>query len=461
MFFPITTIVLAACLLWTRAKAGHRSALFVALSVWGVGVLLMSAPIFTFAVEYSLAADGFVAVCLFAITFCYILVRAQPRDVAPAYWNGSRELFLVRVLGVAGIIGCLVLLLSEGVSLSAANLIKNLAAIRAANFESLEDPGTGSVLQILATLLASGSILSVLAAARFGRAGGWSIVILGVANFLLITAVGLFVYAGRTTLFYAVGLVLISLFVTRARVITLKPVSVLLAGLLLVGIWYFSISWVQSREGSADPERALIGTQRANYRPWLAPIARGDDAVGVGLISLGYMASPLPTLAFYIGQGATPGPFWGGYSFPLQAGAVEMVTLQASPRRWIDTRHEVFAPLESAGYFGNVWATWLRDLLVDFGYAGSILFCGLFGAFMAWARNAFEQTGAFHYHCLEVLACFTLAYGAFAGILFFTFLSTSFFLAVALMLAVRLSIAGTRGVRTQSADRQAEGGWAH
>lgn len=447
MLLPITTVVLAVCLLWTRATAGHRSALFVALAAWGLGVLLMSAPIFRFDVRYSLVTDAFVAGSLLAVTFCYVLVRVPQQEPPATYWNRTREHVLAQGLGVAGIVGCLILLLSNSVNLSASYLIENLSSIRAESLGSLENTVAGSPVQIAGTLLASGSVISVLAAARFGRAGGRTLFFLGVTNFLLIGAVGLFVYAGRTTLFYATGLVLISLYVSNKRIITVNPRTVLIGGLLLVGLWYFSVSWVQTREGSIDPEATLIDTQRATYRPWLAPLARGDDAMGVGLISLGYMASPLPTLAFYIEQRATPGPFWGAYSFPLQTGAVQRATGQTHPRRWIEIRHEVFAPLESAGYFGNVWATWLRDLLIDFGYLGALLFCGAFGAFMAWARNAAERTGALHYHCLEVISCFTLAYGAFAGILFFTFLSTAFFLSLALTVAVRITVRSAGGDR--------------
>lgn len=456
MVFPITTLVLAGCLAWARLKGKGSNALLLALCAWGVGVLAMTAPIFTFAVPYSLGADAFTAGCLLASTICYSLVRARPRDAPAHSLNLSKELLLVHVLGGVGALGCLVLLLNKGVNLSPAYLVENLATIRSENFEALEDASAGSPVQFWGTLFAGGSIISVIAAARVGRTGGHTIVALGVLNFVLITAVGLFVYAGRTTLFYAIGLVLISFYVSHRRVLTVSVRGVVLWGLLLVTVWYFAVSWVQKREGSINPESTLVDGQRANYRPWLAPLARGNDALGVGLVSVGYLASPLPTLAFYFEQHATPGPFWGGYSFPLQTRAVQKLTWKSDARPWIEIRREVFAPLESAGYFGNVWATWLRDLLVDFGYFGAVVFCGLFGSFMAWARNAYEHTGALHYHCFEVLACFTFAYGAFAGILFFTFLSTAYILALALMLAVRLTVSpiprthrtGVRGLWT-------------
>ena len=72
----------------------------------------------------------------------------------------------------------------------------------------------------------------------------------------------------------------------------------------------------------------------------------------------------------------------------------------------------------------------LRDLLADFGYIGAILFCALFGGFLAWARNRYEMTGALHYHYLEIIACFTLGFGAFTSFLFESFVAYAFLFAL-------------------------------
>lgn len=439
MLFPITTVVLGACLYWAYTRAGRRSALFIGLCVWGFGVLLMSSPIFTYDVAYSIIADVFVAGCLLALTLSYLIIRRPAHEAPPCYWNRAREVSVARALGGVGIFGCTILLLDSGVTITASYLLENLGAIRAANFESLDDPGSGSAVALVGTFCAAGSVLSVITAAHYGR-DERLLLSLGVTNFFLIGAVGLFAYGGRTTLFYAISLALISVALGHRRVFALSPRTLVLAAALLVSVWYFAVSWVQTREGSVDPEAIMIDTQRADYSAWLAPIARSDDALGIGLLSLGYMASPLPSLAYYIQRDPIPGPFWGRYEYPLPTLVVSKLVGE-SPRPWNAVRREVFSPFETAGYFGNVWATWLRDLLVDFGYAGALTFCALFGAFMAWARNAYERTRALHYHWLEVLACFTFAYGAFAGILFFTFLATSFFLAVGMMIAIRLVIA--------------------
>jgi hypothetical protein len=100
----------------------------------------------------------------------------------------------------------------------------------------------------------------------------------------------------------------------------------------------------------------------------------------------------------------------------------------------------MITPLEAAAYSGNVWGTWIRDLVVDFGYAGAIVFCGLFGGFMSWARNRFELTGAVHYHMLEVFACCTLGFGAFQNFLLVNIYSGAFFATLAVMVVVRLQL---------------------
>lgn len=438
MLFPITIITLAGCLFLAHSKAGRRSSLFIALCVWGFGVVLTASPIFTYNVRYSLVTDAFVAACLLALTISYLLVRANPRDAPPVYWNSARQLVLARVLGGAGIVGCIILLVDSDATISASYLLENLGAIRSANFDDLEDPVAGGILAFVGTFMAAGSVLSVITAAHYGRKQR-TLLTLGIVNFFLIAAVGLFAYGGRTTLFYAASLALISLGLGKSRVFAFNPKFLAIAALLIVSVWYFSVSWVQTREGQVNPEAVMIDTQRANYASWLAPAARANDALGIGLLSLGYFASPLPSLAFYIQRADVPGPLWGAYEYPLPNLVVSKFA-GTTPRPWSQVRREVFGPFEAAGYYGNVWATWLRDLLVDFGYAGALLFCASFGAFMAWARNCYERTRALHYHWLEVLACFSVAYGAFAGVLFFTFLATAFFVAVGAMLATRFVV---------------------
>jgi hypothetical protein len=440
VLFPITTVALAACLVWTYSRGERRSAMLLALWVWAVGIALMSAPLFTYRVDYAAAVDAFVALCLAATTLGYHVLRKRPRPVPQSSSERGREIALARVLSGLGILGCLLQLggaVAGGTQLSVAYLLQNLTVIRDTAFDQAAD-SRSSPLGFVDGYLASFSFLSVIAVARLGMAGGRSLVLLGVANFVLAALVGLFLTGGRTTLFYALLLVLVSLYLSGRRLTVLNPRALLAAAATLVLVAYFSVSFLDTRSGvSDDPERVLEHTQRAEYRPWVARAAQANPVLATTLVSIGYFGSPLPTLSYYLQRKPVPGPYWGAYSYPLPA-RVSAAVAGTTPKSLATIREEVFDPLESAGYSGNVWATWLRDLVIDFGYSGAVVFCALFGAFMAWARNRFELTGALHYHTFEVMACFTLAFGAFASVLPFALLASAFFTAFAVMFAMRV-----------------------
>ena len=419
----------------------------------------MSAPLFAYRVEYSAAVDAFVAICLAATTLGYHAIRKRPRIVPATSGDPGREILLARVISVLGIFGCLLQLggaAAGGTQLSVAFLLQNLTVIRDTAFDQAAESQRSS-LGFIDGYLASFSFLSVIAAARLGRAGGRSLVVLGAVNFVLAALVGLFLTGGRTTLFYALLLVLVSLYLSGRRTAVLNPKTLLAGAVTVLLIGYFSVSFLDTRSSvSANPERVLEYTQRAEYRPWLAGAAQANPVLATALVSVGYFASPLPTLSFYLQRKPVPGPYWGAYSYPLPA-RVSAGVAGTTPKGLATIRGEVFAPLESAGYSGNVWSTWLRDLVIDFGFYGAVVFCALFGAFMAWARNRFEATGALHYHYFEVMACFTLAFGAFVSVLPFSLLASAFFTAFAVMFATRVRVTRSTAVRVPRRPRPAPG----
>lgn len=111
MLFPITTVTLAGCLTTSYLKGARRSALTLVLSVWTVEIALISLPIFTYQVEYSLKADVFVAGCLLAATVMYFAVRRPSRIPPEAYRKRGRELAVVKAFGALGLFGGLLLLI--------------------------------------------------------------------------------------------------------------------------------------------------------------------------------------------------------------------------------------------------------------------------------------------------------------------------------------------------------------
>jgi hypothetical protein len=207
--------------------------------------------------------------------------------------------------------------------------------------------------------------------------------------------------------------------------------------LTALGVWYLATSWIETREQNASSTLLLEKTQRAKLSPWLNSLAQRDASIATATVSVGYFASPLPTLHYYLRSASAPGPYYGAYSFPLPARFLGTIAGTWTRDQWYGLRQEIYAPISSGGYFDNVWAMWPRDLLVDFGYLGAILFCGLFGAFMAWARNRFQMTGALHYHYFEVLATFVLGFGAFTSFMWEAFIAQAFYVSIALMFVVR------------------------
>lgn len=453
MFFPAAFVALVVCIVAAYRCDGRRSPVVLALSVWGVSLLLALPIVFSYAVAYSVWSDLFVAACLSALTLSYCFLR-QTRPPASAYDKRAQEIRIAKRIGVVGILGCLLLLydayLNAGLQFSPGYLINNLTAIRTENADRLaEGVSPGGTLVTIASLMAPCGILTAIAAVRLGREGGSVLRQIAAANFALLAAVSLLVYAGRSTLVNVGLLILISLFLSGRRWSLLQPRTIAVAALVLGTLWYFSTGWLGTREENANATAILEETQRAEPQDWLKTTVANDAALGLATVSLGYFASPIPTLAFYMQQ-PHPGPFYGAYSFPIPDRAVGTITGTWTPSDWLDTRRAIYEPLEARNYFGNVWATWLRDLLVDFGYLGAIIFCMLFGSFMAWARNQHEHYGALHYHYFEVIACFTLGFGAFTSVLWSSFIAVPFFLALGIMAFVRADWAMSRSVQSQT-----------
>jgi hypothetical protein len=151
-------------------------------------------------------------------------------------------------------------------------------------------------------------------------------------------------------------------------------------------------------------------------------------------------------LTYYLETQQAPGPLYGSYSFPTPTIFAKLALGGFSSDEWTKTRQRVFRPFTDSGYLGNEWATLLRDLYVDFGQWGTLVFLACLGGFMAWARNRFEDTGEATFHALETYAALTLAFGAFQSLLYPDYVATAFFAA--------LAIAATRHLMTSRESRR-------
>jgi hypothetical protein len=435
VLYPFTLVVLVCLILLARQQGERRrSPLTLALSVW-LGAMVVGPLLFEYQVPYSGTADAYVASALTAVTLAYLTVR-RPTPTVPRSTVGV-EVRAAQVLGFAGILGCLMLLAdarASGTPLSFGYLIDNLGAIRAERFDALRRSEAQSALRTYGTYLASCSFLAVAAAPLIGR----GVRLLAAVNFALLTSVSLLVLAGRAALINLALLFLVACYLTGRRLLPRGPRAIAVVLIASVAVWVLAVPFLGTRERGADPTRILAETQRAQLRGPVDAVASASRPVELAAVSVGYFTSPLPTLAFYIQLGPPDDVLWGGYSFPLPKRTIGKATGNIEPNAWLKNRQTVFSPLENAGWFPNVWSTWLRDLLVDFGYVGAVAFSAIFGAFLAWARNGYERTGHLHFHLYSALATLTLAFGAFQNLLWDALLSTAFFITIALAVASHL-----------------------
>ena len=452
--YPFTILSIVTSLFVATKLDRSTSGLRIALYAWTVELVLIALPLLVFKVEYSIRTDLFVAAALLLQTAGYLLIRLHGRPqnltqpVARTERAWGKEIRISLVFAVLGIVGNLILLRSADVSINFVVLIQDLENIRNSTFEDLTGlQRTG--LEVAGSYLASASALAIISGAYFFSVRKTipdqfqrlvrTLLWLAAINFALATLVSLFVYGGRVALVVGVLLFVLAIVLRGGKLLKVSPMRLVVATAAIVTIFFFSTAWLAAREKVTDPATLLRGSQRAEYHPLVEPFVRDSESTGMFLLSVGYYSSPLPTLSYYLERDATPGPLWGQYSYPLLARMYHRVVGTINPPTWLDTRDDVFWPLESAGYPGNVWATWLRDLIVDFGYSGALLFVFCFGALLAFARNRFDQTGSAMWHNLEVIGVLTLVFAPFQNMLWYTQVADAFFFAIIALVLVRLT----------------------
>lgn len=438
MLFPISSVVVFGLIALVVLRGETRSGLLVVLGAWALSLAMTAAPVLTYRVDYSRVTDVFVACTLAALTASYLLVRRPSLPVSPSAPPPSISISLSRVVAFVGLLGNLLLLADaarRGISFSLGSFGENLESRRDQAFDSAA-AGEASALALVGNLLAPASFLYLILSIRAKRGDRYTMA-LALMSFFLITMVALFGQAGRQPIFVAVMFLLVAAWLGGRRLITPSPRTAIVAVLAVASGLYFATGFVAARTGGVNPERLADHGHRAEFPGWIAPTASQRPALGLGLFQFSYFSSAIPTLAFYESQDPIPGPFYGAYSFPLPTKVLAIATGSYTDGMWLQTRLEMQLPLAGQGYHPNVWGTWLRDLLVDFGYIGAVFFCGLFGLLMGWARNRHERTGLLGYHSLDVVLVGTAAFGAFQSLLYVNFGGFTLYMTLVLILAER------------------------
>jgi len=198
---------------------------------------------------------------------------------------------------------------------------------------------------------------------------------------------------------------LIVLMLFMAFAISLNPVSAARAGVLrffrrhrvvavvlgvpvLLGLLYFlGVVFVQGRSGGVSALFGLHAYHRMGLTGLTESVVVGSDLLEAAVLSLSYVVAPLTTHSFFysLSDASFSGPYWGQYNFQYLTSTVMRFTGFASEWEFFwNIRNKVWAPLASLGYGTNVWATILRDLAIDFGWIGALIWIFFLGLISKW-----------------------------------------------------------------------------
>jgi len=262
--------------------------------------------------------------------------------------------------------------------LSLGERIDDGTLVRQLHFENLEMRRVGplAIVSHLAGPLSYLCLATAFAVEPRMRQQPRGLTLLVGANLVMITLNSLFASGGRLGLILAFAVVVLAKGLFRTKPIGSGMTAKRLIAIALVGAfgWYFSTSYLAGRSNNTSPQQ-MQAQLRTDLQPLVASVAHGNDSVGYFLVSVNYFASPTPSLLRYLqlGEEQLPGPYYGHYSFhPVTQPVGQRIVGDTLPL-FAEMRGEIFAVMTDYGFAGNVWATGIRDLIVDFGRAGAPL----------------------------------------------------------------------------------------
>lgn len=186
------------------------------------------------------------------------------------------------------------------------------------------------------------------------------------------------------------------------------------------GLWYSSTSFLENRTAAAEPETLLFTTHRARFSPEAEVLATHSKDVGYALFTLSYISTPIPTYLYYLDLPSTRVVElqWGQYSFPIIARYAMRLSGQFDPTYWSEARTQVFRPLAEMNLGENVWATLNRDLLVDFGKVGSIMFMLALGFLCQMVHNNNLKSEHYDWVAVSTLTKLLLLFSGLTSLLY-------------------------------------------
>jgi hypothetical protein len=358
------------------------------LTPWIFGAFLFAMPIISHREVLEFEHVVYIGLCLSLLVFGSLNLRFRgARKVAQAdskrFEVKPKMMYLLLILAVLGQASILI----DGVATGAVNLVarlsgEGLAETRANAFAAnmlgvrgplhlLESFASFALIYIVCLVCSDRKALSHSLRRRYW-AGGVVVSLGMLANAFL-------VLGGRINIVILILTWTISFLMEPYRVTLMRlwrasfgkkvAVTTMAVCVSLAGLTYFSTVFVEKRAGKQSALTTLAVSHRADIYPWLYTLTKDAETVRYGIFTLSYFTTPLATLSYYLdlGERKMPGPYFGQYNFP---GVADRIIKRIAPEQqmgWWEARLDLFQPLVSQGYGGNVWATLIRDVIADVG----------------------------------------------------------------------------------------------
>lgn len=362
---------------------------------WLTPLIIVSAGIFKY--ENFLILESFliISMCLWAFSAGTFLGKFSFKAsiVSNRFFNISVSLWKNKIWQKIALISLFVYLvvtlgaLNERIPLSSL-LSANLTYLRSLHWENFgkDLPGIFSLLKSVTRPFVTISAISL---ALYGS-------VIKKKRFLFIAVLSLFVLSietlgqgGRFLLAFVILCFLYTyLFIKFNGIINVQSILTrknsklaLVAIIALIFIYGFVIVFPGIRNPNLTANFNFFLARSAPVS--LAPFGEklidifGNQAYSA-FTGLSYFSNPISSLTLYYQHSDfTEWFYWGAYNFPIFSKVINLA--QGNVYDWHDIRTRLTLIPSSLGHSPNPWSTGIRDLLIDFGEFGTIVFMFLFG----------------------------------------------------------------------------------
>lgn len=255
--------------------------------------------------------------------------------------------------------------------------------------------GNISIYRQLAFVFAAGGVVSFVSALLL-----WPLLSNIYRNFLLCSGVSITVMSifsgGRQVVFMLILAVIASSLVRPYRLLggasyrSLRRIQIIFIALAVAyGVMVGVIRNDQKGVRKSDILLTMFQAKERAYASFIKTVL--PMAVYDGIMELSvYFGHEYPMYFLFWDSGWTNGPYYGLWELPFVSRRIDTVIgshgLTAERAELVGDEF-----ISRTGYYPNVWMTGIRDLLLDFGYVGAVVFVTLVGYFSAAVMNWYRS----------------------------------------------------------------------